>query len=30
MAYLFSNQKSLFGIVLEGLAVNDVGIFYGH
>jgi hypothetical protein len=29
MAY-FQNQKSLFYKILEGLAVEDVGIFYGH
>jgi hypothetical protein len=23
-------QKSKFGYILEGLAVDDVGIFYGH
>jgi hypothetical protein len=27
---LFSNQKSKFGLILEGLAKEDVGIFYGH
>jgi hypothetical protein len=27
---LFSNQNSKFGKILEGLAVEDVGIFYGH
>jgi hypothetical protein len=27
---LFSNQKSKFGLNLEGLAMEDVGIFYGH
>jgi hypothetical protein len=27
---LFSNQKSKFGENLEGLAMEDVGIFYGH
>jgi hypothetical protein len=27
---LFSNQKSKFGQILEGLAMEDVGIFYGH
>jgi hypothetical protein len=27
---LFSNQKSKFGYILEGLALEDVGIFYGH
>jgi hypothetical protein len=26
----FSNQKSQFGYILEGLAMEDVGIFYGH
>jgi hypothetical protein len=26
----FSNQKSKFGLILEGLAMEDVGIFYGH
>jgi hypothetical protein len=25
---LFSNQKSKFGLILEGLAIEDVGIFY--
>jgi hypothetical protein len=27
---LFSNQKSKFGKILEGLAMEDAGIFYGH
>jgi hypothetical protein len=27
---LFSKQKSQFGKVLEGLAMEDVGIFCGH
>jgi hypothetical protein len=27
---LFSNQKSKFGQILEGLALKDVGIFYGY
>jgi hypothetical protein len=27
---LFSNQKSIFGKILEGLEMEDVGIFYGH
>jgi hypothetical protein len=27
---LFSNQKSKFGEILEGLAMKDVGIFYKH
>jgi hypothetical protein len=27
---LFSNQKSKFGEILVGLALVDVGIFYGH
>jgi hypothetical protein len=27
---LFSNQKSKFGQILEGLAMEDVGIFYGR
>jgi hypothetical protein len=27
---LFSNQKSKFGKMWEGLAMEDVGIFYGH
>jgi hypothetical protein len=27
---LFSNQKSKFGKILEGFAMEDVGIFYGH
>jgi hypothetical protein len=26
---LFSNQKSKFGQILEGPAVEDVGLFYG-
>jgi hypothetical protein len=26
---LFSNQKSKFGYIWEGLAMEDVGIFYG-
>jgi hypothetical protein len=25
-----SNQKSQFGKILEGLAMEDIGIFYGH
>jgi hypothetical protein len=25
-----SNQKSQFGLILEGLAMEDIGIFYGH
>jgi hypothetical protein len=24
---IFSNQKSQFGLILEGLAIEDVGIF---
>jgi hypothetical protein len=27
---IFSNQKSQFGSIWEGLAIEDVGIFYGH
>jgi hypothetical protein len=27
---IFSNQKSRFGLILEGLAMDDVGMFYGH
>jgi hypothetical protein len=27
---LFSNQKSELGYTLEGLAMEDVGVFYGH
>jgi hypothetical protein len=27
---IFSNQKSHFGELLEGLAIKDVGIFFGH
>jgi hypothetical protein len=27
---LLSNQKSKFGLILEGFAMQDVGIFYGH
>jgi hypothetical protein len=27
---LFSNQKCKFGNILEGLAMQDVGMFYGH
>jgi hypothetical protein len=26
----FSNQKSKFGEILEGLAMKDIGVFYGH
>jgi hypothetical protein len=26
----FSNQKSKFGKILEGLAMEDAGMFYGH
>jgi hypothetical protein len=29
MAY-FSNQKSHFGSILEGLGMEDGGLFYGH
>jgi hypothetical protein len=27
---IFSKQKSQFGQICEGLAMEDVGIFYGH
>jgi hypothetical protein len=27
---IFSNQKSKFGLILKGLAMEDVGIFNGH
>jgi hypothetical protein len=27
---IFSNQTSQFGLILEGLAMEDVDIFYGH
>jgi hypothetical protein len=27
---LFSNQKSQFGYILEGLAMENLGIFYDH
>jgi hypothetical protein len=27
---IFSNQKYLFGLILESLAMEDIGIFYGH
>jgi hypothetical protein len=27
---IFSNQKSQFWLILEGLAMEDVGIFYDH
>jgi hypothetical protein len=27
---IFSKQKSELGSILEGLAMEDVGIFYGH
>jgi hypothetical protein len=27
---LLSNQKSQFGKILEGLGMENVGIFYGH
>jgi hypothetical protein len=27
---IFSNEKSKFGKILEGLAMEDVGIFYAH
>jgi hypothetical protein len=27
---IFSNQKPKFGEFLEGLAIEDVGIFHGH
>jgi hypothetical protein len=30
MAYLFTNQKSKFGLSVEGLVMEDVGIFYDH
>jgi hypothetical protein len=28
MVHIFSNQKSQFGQILHGLAIEDVGIFY--
>jgi hypothetical protein len=28
MEYIFSNQKSQFGYIWEGLAIEDVGIFH--
>jgi hypothetical protein len=28
--WFFSNQKSKLGEISEGLAMEDVGIFYGH
>jgi hypothetical protein len=27
---LFSNQRNKFGKIFEGLALEDVGVFYGH
>jgi hypothetical protein len=30
MAYVFSNQKSRFGKILEGLPMEDVGKLYGR
>jgi hypothetical protein len=27
---IFSNQKSQFGQILEGLEIENIGIFYGH
>jgi hypothetical protein len=27
---LFSNQKSQFGVILVGLAIENLGIFYEH
>jgi hypothetical protein len=27
---IFSNPKYQFGQILEGLAMEDIGIFYGH
>jgi hypothetical protein len=27
---IFSNQKSQYGYILEGLAMENVGIFYDH
>jgi hypothetical protein len=30
MVFVFSNQKSQFGKILDGLAMEDVGIVYGH
>jgi hypothetical protein len=27
---LFSNQKSQFGFIFEGLAIDNLGIFYDH
>jgi hypothetical protein len=27
---LFSNQKPQFGLILEGLGIKNVGIFYDH
>jgi hypothetical protein len=30
MTYVFSNQNSQLGQILEGPAMEDIGIFYGH
>jgi hypothetical protein len=30
MVYIFSNQKSKFGKILEGHGTGKVAIFYGH
>jgi hypothetical protein len=27
---IFTNQKSQFGYILEGLGIENVGIFYGN
>jgi hypothetical protein len=27
---LFSNQKSQFGLILAGLAIENLGVFYDH
>jgi hypothetical protein len=27
---IFSNRKSQFGYILEGLAMEDIGIFHGY
>jgi hypothetical protein len=30
MVYIFSNQKSKFGLIWKGFEMKKVGIFYGH
>jgi hypothetical protein len=30
MVYVFSNQKQQFGLILEGLGIEMIGMFYCH